>query len=181
MKSDLKKISSEGGLFTPALHENPYPTYQELRDQDPVYWDEPAQAWVITRFDDVALVLKDPRFSSNRTGSASGQITQAPYRFMLDIMADKMSEKDEPDHMRLRSLVNKAFGRVAKDGDHPCSLVEETWHPLPCTKRVTSSASGRHVLRYRDSHPFARQGPHLPCRDELSHLHIAQQLLKVDS
>jgi len=149
MKSDLKKISPEGGLFTPALHENPYPAYQELRDQDPVYWDEPTQAWVITRFDDVALALKDPRFSSNRTGSASGQITQEPYRFMLDIMADKMSEKDEPDHMRLRSLVNKAFGRVALQRWQPiireralglldpfrvtgrCEFVEEYAIPLP--------------------------------------------------
>lgn len=120
MKSDFSQTSSKASIFNSAMRENPYPTYQRLRDNDPVYWDEPLQAWVITRFEDVAFVLKDPRFSSNRTGGASGLITNERYRFMLEIMANKMSEKDEPDHMRLRSLVNKAFARVAI----------ERWQPL---------------------------------------------------
>lgn len=137
MKSELKKTSSQAGLFNAEMRENPYPIYQRLRDDDPVYWDEPSQVWVVTRFDDVAFVLKDPRFSSNRTGAAQGQITNERYRFMLDIMADKMSEKDEPDHMRLRSLVNKAFARVAI----------ERWQPI-IRKRATHlldqfRASGR--------------------------------------
>jgi cytochrome P450 len=43
--------------------ENPYPLYHQLRANDPVYWDERANSWVLTRYADVAAALRDPRYT----------------------------------------------------------------------------------------------------------------------
>ena len=107
-------------IFGPVMRENPYPFYRELRESNPVCWDPSLQAWIVTRYEDVAMVLHDSRFSANRIDAATEQIKAPRYRPLLDVMAQKMSEKDEPDHMRLRSLVNKAFAHVAL----------ERWEPL---------------------------------------------------
>ena len=59
---------------------NPYPAYRELREQAPVYWTEQADAWVISRYDDVHAILTQPDlFSSDAMGAAlTGQRNVAP-------------------------------------------------------------------------------------------------------
>jgi cytochrome P450 len=50
--------------FNPILPEvidDPYPLYRRLRTEDPVH-QSPMGMWVLTRYDDVALFLRDPRF-----------------------------------------------------------------------------------------------------------------------
>jgi len=50
--------------FTPFLTEfidGPYPLYCRLRTEDPVHQSSMGM-WVLTRYDDVALFLRDPRF-----------------------------------------------------------------------------------------------------------------------
>jgi cytochrome P450 len=45
--------------------DDPYPLYRALRDEQPVYFDEPNDAYVVTRYADVAAILRDHRrFSS---------------------------------------------------------------------------------------------------------------------
>lgn len=46
----------------PDVPADPYPLYGRLREEDPVHWSEPLDAWVLTRYDDVVAVLKNPRF-----------------------------------------------------------------------------------------------------------------------
>ena len=79
---------------------NPYPTYQKLREKDPIHRMRLVDAWVLTRYDDVQAVLLDhSRFSNQEAGAGDREYTQD--RSMLDL--------DPPDHTRLRSLVSKAF------------------------------------------------------------------------
>jgi len=106
-------------IFGPAMQQNPYPFYHELRESNPVYWEKSLGAWIVTRYADVAWVLHDSRFSANRIEAATEQIKTPRYRPLLDVMSHKMSEKDEPDHMRLRSLINKAFAHVALERCEP--------------------------------------------------------------
>ena len=50
--------------FSPDVREDPYPHYAVLRERAPVHWAEEAQAFCISRFEDVRAVLLDPqRFS----------------------------------------------------------------------------------------------------------------------
>lgn len=106
-------------FVSPAMQADPYAVYRELRELDPVHWDDDLRGWVVTRYDDAAFVLNDARFSSNRIAAADARLTTDRYRSLLDAMSNKMSERDEPDHARLRSLVNTAFAHVAVDRWEP--------------------------------------------------------------
>lgn len=62
------------------------------------------QAYVVTRYDEVELVLSDPRFSSDRNRPGAPR----PVVMSRD---DSMMAKDAPEHTRLRRLVSGTFTR----------------------------------------------------------------------
>ena len=113
MKTSTGTDLNETRMFGPEMRENPYLIYQQLRSETPVCWNAALNAWILTRYDDVSAVLNDPRFSSNRLSAAGPKLRSDRFRPLLAVMSHKMSEKDEPDHTRLRSLVNRAFSHVA--------------------------------------------------------------------
>jgi cytochrome P450 len=41
---------------------DPYPDYDRLRESTPVHWSAQENAWVLSRYGDVAMVLSDPTF-----------------------------------------------------------------------------------------------------------------------
>ncbi len=86
----------------PDVIEDPYPLYHRLRAEDPVH-QMPAGMWVLSRYDDVAGLLRDPRFG--RRGFQ--EIISA--RFGGPGLGRSMLLQDPPDHTRLRALVNRAF------------------------------------------------------------------------
>ncbi len=96
-------------FFTPELIANPYPIYQRLRTADPVHWDEPSKAWIVTRYDDVAAGLRNPLLSSARTESLRRQRADPELDEMYDSLKLTMLNNDPPTHTRLRGLVSKAF------------------------------------------------------------------------
>jgi len=92
------------------IAQDPYPRYEQLRSEDPVHWNEGAQVWILTRYQDVIDALRDPRLSSTgisalfqETRSAEG-VSELEQTFL-----DMMLFSDPPDHTRLRALANKAF------------------------------------------------------------------------
>ena len=101
-------------LLSPAFKANPYPTYARLRSQSPVVptrLPDGREAWLITRYDDCALALKDARLSKDR------RRVSIPHRLPIEQLVGpllrplqfNMLDLDPPDHTRLRSLVHKAF------------------------------------------------------------------------
>ena len=89
--------------FLPEVREDPYPQYQALREADPVHRSPFLNMWILTRYEDVSLVLRDQRFSADRTKWEGFQALEGfqPVRSLLSL--------DPPDHTRLRTLVTKAF------------------------------------------------------------------------
>ena len=68
-------------------------------------------AWIVSRYDDVAMVLKDERFSKEfRTMFEANPNIKPPWipKFLLPLM-HHMLHTDPPDHTRLRALVQQAF------------------------------------------------------------------------
>jgi cytochrome P450 family 142 subfamily A polypeptide 1 len=69
-----------------------------LRENDPVYWDAKNQLHVISKYDDVASISKNPQTF------CSGQGTRPNMPTRLSIV-----DMDEPRHGQLRRLINKGF------------------------------------------------------------------------
>ena len=93
-------------LFGPEMHEDPYPIYRELRERDPVHWDEGLRVWVLTRYEDVAWALKT--LSSDRVTLARRRFPDKAVQPLFDVLAMLMLQRDNPDHARIRGLVHKA-------------------------------------------------------------------------
>jgi cytochrome P450 len=90
--------------FLPEVRANPYPLYHELRETDPFQWHEGISSWVLSRYRDVAEVLRDNRFSADRSRADRFVPVPRGREFQRSMLA-----LDPPDHTRLRTLVNKAF------------------------------------------------------------------------
>lgn len=88
--------------FDPGFIADPYPAYARLREEDPVH-RSPMGFWVLSRYDDVVGLLRDPRFGRG----GFDQLFQA--RFGEAGFDMSMLFRDPPDHTRLRALVSKAF------------------------------------------------------------------------
>jgi pimeloyl-[acyl-carrier protein] synthase len=103
-------------LFGPGFFENPYPTYHALRAIDPILWDDTVNAWVLTRYADVAAALNDPRLSRQKFLEAEedfmrqlAESGQEEVRPLYSLFAKMMLFADPPKHTRLRNLVHQAF------------------------------------------------------------------------
>ena len=83
--------------LSPALRANPYPIYEKLRRKDPVHRMRLQDAWLLTDYADVDMVLRDSR----RFGNAGREFGYIPQVSMLDL--------DPPDHTKIRGLVSHGF------------------------------------------------------------------------
>ncbi len=79
------------------LSANPYPFYEELRRKDPVHRMRLQDAWVLTDYADVDMVLRDNR----RFGNAGRDFGYIPQVSMLDL--------DPSQHTKVRALVSHGF------------------------------------------------------------------------
>ncbi len=113
MKSGIGTTHFGSRLFGPEMLDDPYPIYRELRENDPVHWEESLQTWVLTRYSDVSSVLNDKRFSSNRVSQARERFPDPELAPLFDTLAHLMLQRDEPDHARLRGLIQAAFLRTS--------------------------------------------------------------------
>ena len=118
MHKNVKELGpSEIGrddLARPAFKANPYPFYARLREEAPVWCTtlgDRRAAWLVTRYDDVARVLKDDTFVKDKLNAMDPeQQAKTPWvPGYLRPIERNMLDLDDPDHARLRALVSKAF------------------------------------------------------------------------
>jgi cytochrome P450 len=94
---------------------DPKKFYQAMRDQDPVYYDEKLGMYLVTRYEDVCEVLRDPITYSDKMGY--DKMYGGPFReeFMEILERDgggffhDAIKDDPPAHTRVRRLMEKAF------------------------------------------------------------------------
>src|SRR5262245_20984298 len=109
-KTDALSLSH---LQQPDIRSDPYPFYKQLREQDPVHWDAEMGFWVLSRYDEIAALYTDDRFSRaqglmrgfEKLSSADQQIAQPVYHSF----SKTVFYADPPYHTHLRGLMNYAF------------------------------------------------------------------------
>lgn len=103
------------GPYNPWLPEHrrdPYPAYRRLRERAPIVRMPLLGAWLVTRYADVEMVLRERRFSANRDDLLVMKLLRRSTRQepdLLNLVDHNLLMIDPPRHTRLRGLVNKAF------------------------------------------------------------------------
>ncbi|APO46151.1 cytochrome P450 [Paenibacillus xylanexedens] len=133
MNPNESNESSKPAFFTKEFTHNPYPVYEMLRKEEPVFrlmFPHGEFGWIITRYEDAVQILKDPRFSKDmvRRYGADNQ----------SIFSNNMLFSDPPDHKRLRGLVQKAFTPklVADMRSHIQDIADELLDNLPSQEKM---------------------------------------------
>jgi cytochrome P450 len=113
MAGKVQKID----LASQAFARDPFPTYASLREAGPVFQTRLpllGKTWVATSYQAASEVLKDDEtfvMEAKKVGKTlfSGILRLLPR--ILRVFTDNMLRHDNPDHRRLRRLVEQAFSR----------------------------------------------------------------------
>jgi cholest-4-en-3-one 26-monooxygenase len=85
-------------VLDPRFYDDPWEAFAWLRSQGGLWWDERSQMWLASRHADVSHISRNPKLYSSAKGVRPNM--QAPMSII---------SMDDPDHTRLRRLVNKGF------------------------------------------------------------------------
>lgn len=87
------------------FHEDPYPYYKRLRDEAPLYRNEDLGFWALSRHADVLAGFRNSTTLSNKFGVSLDPASRGPHASKtMSFLA-----MDDPDHLRLRTLVSRGF------------------------------------------------------------------------
>ena len=97
-------------LDSPEFLADPFPFYDRLRREAPVYRTKlgylgDTEIYVLSRYTDCVELTTDPRFRRVVEGAPPLPIPES----LKLISTDTMIFKDDPEHLRLRKLVSRAF------------------------------------------------------------------------
>jgi cytochrome P450 len=95
----------------PAFIASPYERYAVLRDEDPVHWSELLCGFVLSRYDDVDAVLREPTMSSDIRNAAPNPVVDLELAGMAERgrAGRTIVHLDDPDHGRVRKLMAEPF------------------------------------------------------------------------
>jgi cytochrome P450 len=103
--------------FSDEVVSDPYPWYERLRRAGPVQWLPSRELWMVTGYDAVTAVLRDPACYSSARGMDAvfgGKLSRrgTDMRGAAGVDAGTLRiliASDPPDHTRLRRLLSRAF------------------------------------------------------------------------
>ena len=130
-------------MFSADVIQDPYWYYGQLRDEDPVHWNELYELWVITRHDDLvwltrnheqfsnAVMANDPRPAWPAILESDNEI----YDYTRRYQSKMFIQYDRPEHLAMRKVVHTYFT--------PKSM--EEWRPLVrnATNELLDAAEAR--------------------------------------
>jgi len=115
MATDYITDFEELMLLDEAAMARRYDIYRHAREAGPIFWSERLQRWYCTHFVLVRDGLRDPRLSNENPPAFLRQLPD-DVRATLSLenplfrqFHKIMMSRDDPDHARLRALVNNAF------------------------------------------------------------------------
>ena len=127
-------------LFSPSFFTYPFAWYADLRERDPVHWDQRFGMWVLTRYDDVSAAIRRPRvFSADlsrdvREASPPVLARDADsLRVVNSYRAAEFIQLDPPAHTAKRKPVAARFSPAEMEQFRPVVrlVVERLFDGLP--------------------------------------------------
>ncbi len=135
------ELNADFDFLQESILENPYPIYKQLRDEQPVFWSNQMNAWLITRHEDVVHALGTPKiFSSVRVekllhGYVDRRLATVPMGGLIKPLAYRLANRkmsgfvnmakmfmwqlDPPEHTRLRKLMHIGYTKNQIDAIRP--------------------------------------------------------------
>lgn len=115
MSGVVQDISDD--MLSPEAIKDPESFFGRLREEDPVHWNEKLKAWIITKYEDVVSICRQPNlFSSDKLGFNVSQIPEenrARYREQFPAIFSAyphvLSAADNPVHDHIRLVVNQVW------------------------------------------------------------------------
>ena len=92
-------------FFAPSTRDDPYTLFNRLRTNDPVF-ETDFGYWYVTRYDDVAKLLRDPRLIAGQGVPDSLGVHEGTLRSVMDAW---LMATDGAAHARTRRLISRAF------------------------------------------------------------------------
>ncbi len=103
-------------LASPEVLECPFPTYELIREEAPVFHDPLTGMYVVSRYKDIRRVALDQENFSNHRYSNDPERLEGNARLAYEMFlkhgwvpGKSLAARDEPEHKQMRSLFDEAF------------------------------------------------------------------------
>lgn len=135
-------------LTDPAIQAHPNAFYTKLRKEDPVHYDEKLGMWLVSRYDDIVTLLRDPQTFSDKQGYEA-QYASGFFKEFKQILEEQgggffpdVIKSDPPEHTRIRKLMDGAFSA------HRVKMLEPAITRIiaELTEQVADKAAGGKVI-----------------------------------
>jgi cytochrome P450 len=116
--ADMLSCPVDVSFLEPAINADPFPTYERLLAEKPIYFDPAVNFFIVTRYDDIRRILADPKTFSSASwlDSAQKQVHSEHAEKMRErfeakgwIPVPTLGTTDNPRHNELRTIFDAAF------------------------------------------------------------------------
>ena len=115
-------------MFAPEVIADPYTYYGQLREEDPIHWNELFRQWVITRHDDLVWIARHNELFSSAVLAKDTREAFPPideedvelFRHVRALGSHSIIQQDRPEHVDMRMVLHGYF--------NPKSM--EKWRPM---------------------------------------------------
>jgi hypothetical protein len=110
----MKDHASASDGFDPFDLNKPHAKWEELRKEEPIFFHEPTNYWVVTRYEDIKAIFDDWKtFSSENAQKPVRAMCEAGRKVMIDggfTAYSGLTARVPPDHTRIRKVAQSCFG-----------------------------------------------------------------------
>lgn len=97
---------------SPLFLANPYPYYKELRETAPIFFYEPWDKWILTRYEDINVLLRDKRLGRviDHALKPEERKPRSEIEAAYEVSRDgSLLEIEPPDHTRIKDVFHQTF------------------------------------------------------------------------
>lgn len=155
--------------FAPGFREDPYTTYQGLRQQNPIH--NTLDMWVMTKYQDIIQVLNSDAVSVNYIPQYVVQQKVGDIPGLVELGKGAIVFTDPPDHARLRRLAGQAFSNTNINAHtaHVQQLIAELVAPKIPEESFDFAKIAHQIPLYTLSHLLGIPQEYIKTIDEYIH------------